>query len=244
MQRFDDDGEQAIESVMRKKGFSTHGGAFTSPASSNFRHCVREIRASYAVVDILQKRAATTFDSGDAQHEKMLLEFWRLAKPNETLRNRISDQWQTIGFQGKDPATDFRGMGLLGLDNLIYYARHHPKSFQRVLEISHHPTAWFSMSIVGINITGFVLELARKGKLQLFFYTFGSSENTFGEVYSYIFDGFAQFWDAQHGITVMDFSRMFKMFQGVVKLDIATMRRPTLLGYTEEEDGGEEKKRL
>ncbi len=32
---------------------------------------------------------------------------------------RITKQWQDIGFQGDDPGTDFRGMGMLGLHNLM-----------------------------------------------------------------------------------------------------------------------------
>jgi hypothetical protein len=32
--------------------------------------------------------------------------------PDTALENRISSQWGDIGFQGKNPATDFRGMGM------------------------------------------------------------------------------------------------------------------------------------
>ncbi len=35
------------------------------------------------------------------------------------LLSRITKQWQNIGFQGDDPKTDFRGMGILGLENLL-----------------------------------------------------------------------------------------------------------------------------
>ena len=39
--------------------------------------------------------------------------------PNTKLKNRITDQWIEIGFQGKDPSTDFRGAGMLGLEQLL-----------------------------------------------------------------------------------------------------------------------------
>lgn len=32
--------------------------------------------------------------------------------PDTALENRITSQWGDIGFQGKNPATDFRGMGM------------------------------------------------------------------------------------------------------------------------------------
>ena len=35
--------------------------------------------------------------------------------PDRALTNRHSEQWKEIGFQGNNPATDFRGMGKLRL---------------------------------------------------------------------------------------------------------------------------------
>jgi hypothetical protein len=38
-----------------------------------------------------------------------------MLKPEKEISKRITNEWQEIGFQGNDPATDFRGTGLLGL---------------------------------------------------------------------------------------------------------------------------------
>ena len=38
---------------------------------------------------------------------------------NDKTWQRVTKQWQDIGFQGEDPKTDFRGMGMLGLHNLM-----------------------------------------------------------------------------------------------------------------------------
>lgn len=46
-------------------------------------------------------------------------QLWGLLMPNIKLESRITKQWGDIGFQGDDPKTDFRGMGLLGLVNLL-----------------------------------------------------------------------------------------------------------------------------
>ena len=43
---------------------------------------------------------------------------WKTLKPTEELTDRLSRQWIDIGFQGMDPATDFRGSGLTGLKQL------------------------------------------------------------------------------------------------------------------------------
>jgi len=48
-----------------------------------------------------------------------LVQLWNTLHPDIVLTQRVSPQWTLIGFQGNDPATDFRGMGLLGLLNLL-----------------------------------------------------------------------------------------------------------------------------
>ena len=45
--------------------------------------------------------------------------FWITVLLGVPLMTRKTKQWQNIGFQGDDPKTDFRGMGLLGLKNLL-----------------------------------------------------------------------------------------------------------------------------
>ncbi|KAI8847658.1 hypothetical protein BC829DRAFT_395960 [Chytridium lagenaria] len=37
--------------------------------------------------------------------------------------------------------------------------QNHPDTFQRVLSSSSHETSWFSMAVVGINITSFLISL-------------------------------------------------------------------------------------
>uniref|UniRef100_A0A915E8V2 ELMO domain-containing protein n=1 Tax=Ditylenchus dipsaci TaxID=166011 RepID=A0A915E8V2_9BILA len=60
---------------------------------------------------------------------------------NEELKARKTNQWQDIGFQGDDPATDFRGMGVLGLDQLVFFA-------QSMSRHSRLPWIAFTLSIV------------------------------------------------------------------------------------------------
>ena len=49
-------------------------------------------------------------------------QLWQLYKPESQLESRQCSQWGELGFQGQDPATDFRGMGVLGLDQLLLVA--------------------------------------------------------------------------------------------------------------------------
>jgi hypothetical protein len=72
----------------------------------------------------------TPYDKMNPYHEQVLMQLWQLTFPEEQLTARVSDQWKKMGFQGTDPATDFRGMGYLGLINLIYFAEVHNDQYR------------------------------------------------------------------------------------------------------------------
>ena len=74
------------------------------------------------------------YDKANAAHEAKLLRLWQLARPDEALVGRVSPQWKTLGFQGSDPATDFRGMGVLGLELLLFMAERRPADMRKILD--------------------------------------------------------------------------------------------------------------
>ncbi|TPX37990.1 hypothetical protein SmJEL517_g00234 [Synchytrium microbalum] len=218
----------AVKGIMEKKLFPDRSNLFT-PHATVLRIVVNNIGATYNLLHDLNARAATKYESNMKSSERKLLELWELLMPNERLEGRITKQWQKIGFQGSDPATDFRGMGMLGLDDLHYYAKNHPKSAARVLSSSHHDTTWFSFAIVGINITKFALTLVRTRQANHFFYSYGISKDVYQELYCYLFDGFERFWTSYSDtITVMDFSRIFDKYQARVERELWE-RRETVL---------------
>lgn len=62
-----------------------------------------------------------------------------------------TEQWTRIGFQGTDPATDFRGMGLLGLHAILHLVTMHPDVADRVRR-DPEDTYFYFYAIGGINI--------------------------------------------------------------------------------------------
>ncbi|KAJ3026951.1 UNVERIFIED_CONTAM: ELMO domain-containing protein 2 [Siphonaria sp. JEL0065] len=214
-----------VDRILKKKLFAPY-----SPQSRLLKSSLAIISSTFILMHELNARAATAYDRENSQHEKQLLQFWDLAMPNEALTKRVGKQWEKIGFQGHDPATDFRGMGCLGLDDLFYYAKYHPMSFQRVLKSSHHDTAWFSMAIVGINITGFTLSLLRKRYLQPFFYKYGVSKDVYHEFYCYVFNAFEIKWTAGNSfLTVMDFGKFFEEFQKEIERELERVLSVTMV---------------
>jgi len=95
----------------------------------------------------------TPYDSSNPIHEETLQHYWNLCYPDIELAERKSSQWKKLGFQGIDPATDFRGGGIFGLRCLVYFASTYPETFNdmRNAEISdtqeHYP-----FSIAGLNV--------------------------------------------------------------------------------------------
>ena len=87
--------------------------------------------------------------------------------PNTKLKNRITDQWIEIGFQGKDPSTDFRGAGMLGLEQLLAItdakSRYREKSLKH-FEVSINKDFWYFFSVCGLNITKRLLTTIKDNK--------------------------------------------------------------------------------
>ncbi len=74
----------------------------------------------------------TPFKPTHEAHEQLLQELWLGAFPALDFV-RVTPQWQKLGFQNDDPATDFRGGGLLSLRCLVYFASHHGEELRRIL---------------------------------------------------------------------------------------------------------------
>ena len=70
-------------------------------------------------VNQIIKEANTLYNKKDEKMEAELMQLWTILMPDRELKNRISRDWIDIGFQGTDPATDFRGAGYLGLNQLL-----------------------------------------------------------------------------------------------------------------------------
>ena len=172
----------AIQPILSKKGFNCDISK-PSPHAVVIVAALSKIASVHQLLHALNAKAGTKYDSENSAHERKLKELWELMMPHEVLSDRISSQWTKIGFQGKDPATDFRGMGILGLENLQYLAKHYPETTARILDSSNHQTSGFSMAIVGINLTQISLNLFRSRELYYHFYVSGVNIEAFHEFY-------------------------------------------------------------
>ncbi|XP_019453140.1 PREDICTED: ELMO domain-containing protein B-like isoform X2 [Lupinus angustifolius] len=109
----------------------------------------------------LQSRIDVPYDSSIPEHQDALRALWDAAFPEEKLHGLISEQWKEMGWQGKDPSTDFRGGGFISLENLLYFARNFPKSFQDLLRKQEGDrSVWeYPFAVAGVNITFMLIQM-------------------------------------------------------------------------------------
>lgn len=142
------------------------------------RHKRRRVRQTQRLAE-LRMLADTPFDTSCPHHEHLLARLWAAAfnshdecmdgtgnvdvadlmaaaPANRTPRSyvRVDDAWKRMGFQGRDPASDFRGMGVLGLHCLLYFAEHHTRLFRNMID---NDAVAYPVCVGGIAVASMLL---------------------------------------------------------------------------------------
>ncbi|XP_010258741.1 PREDICTED: ELMO domain-containing protein A-like isoform X1 [Nelumbo nucifera] len=166
----------------------------------------------------LQSRIDVAYDSSNPEHQEALRSLWNASFPGEELCGLISEQWKEMGWQGKDPSTDFRGGGFISLENLLFFARNYPKSFQDLLRKQEGDRAmWeYPFAVAGVNITFMLIQMldlqAVKPRTVLgaiFLKLLVENESAFDLLYCITFKLMDQQWLAMRA-SYMDFNTVMK----------------------------------
>ncbi|XP_053164644.1 ELMO domain-containing protein 1 isoform X3 [Hemicordylus capensis] len=221
--------EKTIDAIMELKKINPD---VNPQLGVSLQACLLQIVGYRNLIAEVEKLRREPYDSEDPQHEEMLLKLWKCLKPGSPLEARISKQWCEIGFQGDDPKTDFRGMGLLGLYNLLYFAECDSAAAQQILSDSIQPkyskvskAEWekkkfdkaigYSFAIVGINITDLAYNLLVSGALKTHFYNVAPEAPTlshFQQTFCYLMHEFHKFWIEEDPLDIMEFNRVREKF--------------------------------
>ncbi|XP_053477997.1 ELMO domain-containing protein 2 isoform X1 [Ictalurus furcatus] len=186
----------------------------------NLHQCLIQISGYNTLFTTVEELRKVTFDSENEEHEKMLLKLWDLLMPSVKLESRVTKQWGDIGFQGDDPKTDFRGMGMLGLVNLVFFSENYNKAAWHVLSHANHPSLGYSYAIVGINLTEMAYSLLRSGALKPHFYNTVAGKphmHHFHQLYCYLAYEFDKFWVEEKPASIMEFNIYREKFHDKVK---------------------------
>nr|XP_039271052.1 ELMO domain-containing protein 2-like [Styela clava] len=173
--------------------------------------CLLQMKGYKILFDRVEVLRKELYDCENESHEKLLLKLWELLKPDEELDSRICKRWCELGFQGSDPKTDFRGMGLLGLQCMVHFAENHNEKARQILQHSLHPVQGYSFAIVSINLTSLMYEMLQSGQLRTHFYNKIQGPPTvedFLHAFSCVFSQFDKFWFESEPENVMAFSRI------------------------------------
>ncbi|XP_012674362.2 ELMO domain-containing protein 2 [Clupea harengus] len=209
--------EDYVEKIIKEKNVKEQKDPMFK---KNLNLCLLQItgyKNLYLCVEQLRKEV---FDSEKEEHEKMLLKLWDLLMPSTTLESRVTKQWGDIGFQGDDPKTDFRGMGMLGLTNLVFFSENYTEAARQVLSHANHPNLGYSYAIVGINLTEMAYSLLKSGALKPHFYNSveGSTQmKHFHQLYCYLAYEFNKFWIQEEPESIMEFNLYREKFHEKVK---------------------------
>lgn len=166
----------------------------------------------------LQNRIDVPYDSSNVEHQEALRALWYAAFPGEQLHGLISEQWKEMGWQGKDPSTDFRGGGFISLENLLYLARNFPKSFQDLLRKQEGDRAmWeYPFAVAGVNITFMLIQMLDLEAVKprnfvgaTFLKFLAENESAFDLLYCITFKLMDNQWLAMHA-SYMDFNTVMK----------------------------------
>ncbi|KAJ6988769.1 ELMO domain-containing protein A-like isoform X1 [Populus alba x Populus x berolinensis] len=109
----------------------------------------------------LKHRMKVYFDASRPDHQDALRALWSATYPDQELNGLISDQWKEMGWQGRDPSTDFRGAGFISLENLLFFAKTFSTSFQHLLKKQGGKrSAWeYPFAVAGVNITFMIMQM-------------------------------------------------------------------------------------
>lgn len=181
--------------------------------------CIEHIWGYQQLKHEITLLARTQYDATNQDHEEKLLKLWQLLNPHTPLKSRVTKQWQDIGFQGDDPKTDFRGMGILGLDNLLFFASEYPSAAQHVLQHSLHPQYGYAFAIVGINLTSLAYHLFLDNVARTHVYNSCKSVpslHVFHNFYCYLFYEFDRLW-MKSKPSIMEFSNVKTKFEDNIR---------------------------
>ncbi|SPR00557.1 unnamed protein product (mitochondrion) [Plasmodiophora brassicae] len=199
--------------------------------SSAIAECLQAMQAMARLEQDLQSARRTPYDPADASHEALLNKLWKLLRPGVILQGRITSQWGEIGFQGDDPATDFRGNGLLGLANLVAFAESYPRLAQHLCDLyGRDATKFPSFCICGINLTSDALDLVVNRQCNQYLYARGGpSTATFADLYAALWYVFHQTWLDERPDSVMRFKAVHDVFLDRARRRLRSHAMPTPL---------------
>eukprot|EP00117_Sycon_ciliatum_P012458 scpid38427/ scgid2041/ ELMO domain-containing protein 3; RNA-binding motif and ELMO domain-containing protein 1; RNA-binding motif protein 29; RNA-binding protein 29 len=117
--------------------------------------------------DLVYVIANTPFDNSEPTHFRILLTIYKKLTGDVIDCPRFGSHWQSIGFQGTDPATDLRAAGLLSLVHMLHLLTNSEllPLAMKVYRLSNHEVQNFPFAVLSINLTLMALQSLEQGPI-------------------------------------------------------------------------------
>ncbi|WOK94379.1 hypothetical protein Cni_G03081 [Canna indica] len=177
----------------------------------------------------LRERLKIQFDGSCSSHQNALKQLWQSAYPDREAPPLKSESWKEMGWQGCDPSTDFRGGGFVSLENLIFFAKNYPNSFEILLHKKQGTRAeWeYPFAVAGVNISFMLIKmLDLKSELPSskagirFLKLLRDDETAFDDLYCLAFCMLDAQWLAQRA-SYMEFNDVMKSTRTQLERELA-----------------------
>jgi len=194
----------------------------------------------YVVIKEILQLYRGKWDKENEEHVNYLVRLWeasKLGKSDDGLTDiEFSIQcnrWKDLGFQRDDPISDLRATGLLGLQNLVYFAEHYPGIFMQMARNQQQSSEMeYPFSTAGINISFLLIELLGVKRDEYWFPTvqthpmFFYNRNAWQELFTIVFRCFDQKWN-QMLVGYMGFQQVIESTREDIK---ALLLRKSMMG--------------
>lgn len=109
--------------------------------------------------------AKEKLDDGQPAHVRMLQTVYKRITGDGHDCPRYGSHWELVGFQGNDPGTDLRDVGMFGLLQMLFFTETRSALALRIHRLSRDKVQHFPFLCVGINFSLVVLQTLRDGAL-------------------------------------------------------------------------------
>ncbi|KAK3932224.1 ELMO domain-containing protein 3 [Frankliniella fusca] len=109
------------------------------------------------------------------------------------------NHWQDVGFQGTDPSTDVRGVGMLGILQFLHLVVSPPLEplARDIYRIARSERQNFPLAVMSINLTKIALDSLRRGQLNKECNSQGNVIDVLNEFYAAVFCHIFLIWSHQ-----------------------------------------------
>lgn len=168
--------------------------------------------------------AQCQMDNSEPLHLQILQTIFKVLTSTKVDCPRYGSHWDAVGFQGNDPATDLRGVGLLGLIHALYLLTHEATLplARDIYMLSHDQVSQFPLMVLFINVTRISLQTLREGLLNKECNSRGNVRHVLNEYFAAVMFHIYWIWKTERK-TIKDSGFLIKDAEAYCKRNVKTI---------------------